>query len=259
MEVTKKNMKYIVNEVVNQKAVSHHANVVKFIDCYMADNLLWVVLEFMDAGNLTALTDLHNVVGPQQIILKESQIAYVTVEVLKALTYLHSVHRIHRDIKTDNILLNEKGEIKLADFGFAVQLTEVRTRRKTVIGTPYWMAPEIILNQEYGKEVDIWSLGIMIMEMAEGEPPYIKHPQGKALYLISTQGAPPLKKPKGWSNDFKVFISKCVEKEASKRSSCADLLRHPFAQNACSLSEWKEVIEKKKKGLNQSDSTCVIA
>jgi len=194
MEVTKKNKKYVINEIVNQKAACDHSNIVKFIDCYNADGLLWAVLEYMGGGNLTAITDLHHAANGNQIILKESHIAYVTKEVLKALAYFHSLHRIHRDIKTDNILLNDDGDIKLADFGFAVQLTEQRQRRKTVIGTPYWMAPEIILNKEYGKEVDIWSLGIMVMEMAEGEPPYIKLPQGKALYLITTQGAPPLKK-----------------------------------------------------------------
>eukprot|EP01114_Cavostelium_apophysatum_P012705 TRINITY_DN2903_c0_g1_i1.p1 TRINITY_DN2903_c0_g1~~TRINITY_DN2903_c0_g1_i1.p1 ORF type:complete len:530 (+),score=123.23 TRINITY_DN2903_c0_g1_i1:167-1756(+) len=258
MEITKKNMKYIINEIINQKAVSNHPNVVRFIDCYLCENLLWVVLEFMDGGNMTAITDLHHAIGPQQIVLKEHHIAYVTLEVLKALSYLHSFHRVHRDIKTDNILLNSDGAVKLADFGFAVQLTEVKSKRKTVIGTPYWMAPEIILNQEYGKVVDVWSLGIMVMEMAEGEPPYIKYPQGKALYMISTQGAPPLKKPKSWSADFKQFVALCLERDPTKRVTTASLLEHPFLQCACSPSEWKEILDKKAKGSQNEGSSCLI-
>jgi len=239
MEITKKNLKYIINEILNQKAVSVHPNVVKYIDSYLSENLLWVVLEFMNGGNMTAITDLHHAVGPQQIVLNEPEIAYVVFEVLKALHYLHSLHRVHRDIKTDNILLNDRGEVKLADFGFAIQLTETKSRRKTVIGTPYWMAPEIILNQEYGKLVDIWSLGIMIMEMAEGEPPYIKFPQGKALFLISTQGAPALRKPKNWTNEFKNFLSLCLEKDPSKRITTTELLKHPFLQCASSAADFK--------------------
>jgi len=212
----------------------------------------------MDAGNLTAITDLHHAIGPQQIVLKENQIAYLVGEVLKALSYLHSLHRVHRDIKTDNILLNADGEVKLADFGFAIQLTEEKQRRKTVIGTPYWMAPEIILNQEYGRLVDIWSLGIMIMEMAEGEPPYIKFPQGKALYLISTQGAPPLKKPKIWTNEFKEFLASCLELDPTKRITSAELLKHPFLRCACTADDFMDVLNKKNGGGKSESGGCTI-
>jgi len=213
----------------------------------------------MPNGNLTAVTDMALQIGSNQVILTEPQIAYITVEVLKALSYLHSLHRIHRDIKTDNILIGENGEIKLADFGFAVQLTEQKNKRKTVIGTPYWMAPEIIQNSEYGDEVDIWSLGIMLMEMAEGEPPYMKHPQGKALYLISTQGAPPLKKPKQWSENFKHFLSLCLVKDSHQRVDAIELLQHAFLQAACPQSEFKLVIDKVRKIRgNQSGTDCTI-
>eukprot|EP00027_Filamoeba_sp_ATCC50430_P005885 CAMPEP_0168549994 /NCGR_PEP_ID=MMETSP0413-20121227/5401_1 /TAXON_ID=136452 /ORGANISM="Filamoeba nolandi, Strain NC-AS-23-1" /LENGTH=505 /DNA_ID=CAMNT_0008580421 /DNA_START=114 /DNA_END=1628 /DNA_ORIENTATION=- len=255
MEVTKKNKKYVINEIVNQKAASEHPNVVKFIESYMCDGLLWAVLEFMGSGNLTAITDLYFGVNGTQLLLQENHIAYVTAEVLKALSYLHAIHRIHRDIKTDNVLLNEVGEVKLADFGFAIQLTEQRQRRKTIIGTPYWMAPEIIMNKEYGREVDIWSLGIMIMEMAEGEPPYIRLPQGKALFLITTQGAPPLKKGnRQWSDSFKHFLSCCLQMEAGKRSTAIHLLQHPWLANACTAQVWKtEVLDKAKK-LRSNDS-----
>jgi len=174
---------------------------------------------------------------------------------------LHGLHRIHRDIKTDNILLNEAGEVKLADFGFAIQLTEEKNKRRTVIGTPYWMAPEIIQNLPYGKEVDIWSLGIMIMEMAEGEPPYIKYSQAKALFLISTQGAPALKKAKNWSNDFKHFVSLCLQKEPNKRPNAIELLQHPFIASACTQHELKLYLDKARKlqGLDESSGICTIS
>jgi len=261
MEITRKNRKYIINEIVNQRAVSHHPNIVKFFDCYYIENLLWVVLEFMGYGNLTAITDLHLASGSNHLELAESHIANMTANVLKGLSYLHGLHRIHRDIKTDNILLNEAGEVKLADFGFAIQLTEEKNKRRTVIGTPYWMAPEIIQNLPYGKEVDIWSLGIMIMEMAEGEPPYIKYSQAKALFLISTQGAPALKKAKNWSNDFKHFVSLCLQKEPNKRPNAIELLQHPFIASACTQHELKLYLDKARKlqGLDESSGICTIS
>jgi hypothetical protein len=258
MEVTKRNRKYVINEIINQQAVSGHPNIVKFYDAYLADGLLWVVLEFVGAGNLTAITDLHHDFSGVHLQLKEEHIAYVASEVLKALSYFHSLHRVHRDIKTDNILLNEEGEIKLADFGFAIQLTEQNQSRKTIIGTPYWMAPEIIQNKEYGKAVDIWSLGIMMMEMAEGEPPYIKYPQGKALFLITTQGAPPLKKPKQWSDNFKHFLSCCLQIDPEKRLPSIELLQHPFLHCACSQNAFKLLIEKTRKLRNESAGNCLI-
>jgi len=248
MEVNRKNRKYVINEIINQKAVSAHPNVVKFMDSYIADGLLWVVLEYMGGGNLTAITDMHH--APSPLYLKEPHIAYVTIEILKSLSYLHSLHRIHRDIKTDNVLIGDGGEIKLADFGFAVQLTEQKQKRKTVIGTPYWMAPEIIQNREYGREVDIWSLGIMIMEMAEGEPPFIKLPQGKALFLITTQGPPPLKKQKSWSEVFKHFLSLCLQLDPTKRASAEMLMQHQFLRQACNGTEFKNVISQSKTANN---------
>eukprot|EP01119_Soliformovum_irregulare_P015600 TRINITY_DN4412_c0_g1_i1.p1 TRINITY_DN4412_c0_g1~~TRINITY_DN4412_c0_g1_i1.p1 ORF type:complete len:258 (-),score=85.22 TRINITY_DN4412_c0_g1_i1:123-896(-) len=257
MTVTKKNKKYITNEIKNQGAVSDHPNMVQFKDCYFADGLLWVVLELMNGGNLTAITDLYAAQTP--LVLKESHIAYATVEILKGLSYLHSLHRIHRDIKTDNILLTMDGKIKLADFGFAIQLTSEQTRRKTVIGTPYWMAPEIILKDEYGIAVDIWSLGIMIMEMAEGEPPYIRLPQGKALFLISTQGAPALKK-KTWSEEFKHFLGEMLVMDPKGRTTSIELLQHPFLRQACSREEWKTgVMEKAQKLKGKTGDSCSIS
>ena len=123
----------------------------------------------MDAGSLT------EVLGPT-VFFPEAHIAYVCREVLQALQYLHHNNRLHRDIKSDNVLINTRGEIKIADFGFAVGLTEEEDRRKSVVGTPFWMAPELIRGCGYDGSVDVWSLGITVLEMTNGEPPYYREP-----------------------------------------------------------------------------------
>ena len=122
-------------------------------------------MELMDAGCLT------EILGPD-IDFPETHIAYVCKNILQALSYLHRNNKLHRDIKSDNVLMNTKGEIKLADFGFAVGLTQEENRRKSVVGTPFWMAPELIRGSAYDGSVDIWSLGITALEMADGEPPH---------------------------------------------------------------------------------------
>jgi protein-serine/threonine kinase len=165
---------------------------------------------------------------------------------LKALCYVHSLHRIHRDIKSDNILLNDSGEVKVADFGYAAQLTQQQQKRNTVVGTPYWMAPELIRGHDYGTKVDIWSLGIMAMEMAEGEPPYMEFPPLRvcylalvvfglqsihhfvpfqALFLITTKGIPDLKEPHKWSAEFRSFVAMCLNKEVEDRPDAMALLK----------------------------------
>ena len=155
--------------------------------------------------------------------------------------YIHSLHRIHRDIKSDNILLGGDGSVKIADFGYAAQLTQQQQKRYTVVGTPYWMAPELIRGHEYGTKVDIWSLGIMIMEMAEGEPPYMEFPPLRALFLITTKNIPGLKDNK-WSANFQDFLRQCLCKEPEKRPSAEQLSRHPFLKSACSSEEFLTVV-----------------
>jgi len=174
-------------------------------------------------------------------------IAHVCLQTLDGLKYIHSLHRIHRDIKSDNILVGAKGEVKLADFGYAAQLTEQKSKRNTIVGTPYWMAPELIRGQEYGIKVDIWSLGIMAMEMAEGEPPYMDFPPLRALFLITTKGIPPLKETDKWSPEFQDFVAQCLEKDADKRSDANALLSHPFLKTACKPNEFVPLIEQAKK------------
>eukprot|EP01088_Endostelium_zonatum_P005057 TRINITY_DN1648_c0_g1_i1.p1 TRINITY_DN1648_c0_g1~~TRINITY_DN1648_c0_g1_i1.p1 ORF type:complete len:179 (-),score=56.50 TRINITY_DN1648_c0_g1_i1:70-606(-) len=143
----------------------------------------------------------------------------------------------------DNILVDEHGNVKVADFGYAAQLTQQQQKRNTVVGTPYWMAPELIRGQDYGTKVDIWSTGIMMMEMAEGEPPYMEFPPLRALFLITTKGIPDLKEGGKWSAGMKDFVKQCLKKEVEDRVGAAELLRHDWLKKACTGAELKPVLE----------------
>ncbi|KAN0023017.1 hypothetical protein ACTFIV_001557 [Dictyostelium citrinum] len=238
IEINNDNAKLLVTEIAIMKT-SHHDNIVNYIDSYIVnDRELWVAMEFMGGGCLTDILEAFD-----NIKMSEAQIAYVVKETLKALQYIHSLHRIHRDIKSDNILLGSEGSVKIADFGYAAQLTQKQQKRNTVVGTPYWMAPELIRGHDYGVKVDIWSLGIMMMEMAEGEPPYMDFPPLRALFLITTKGIPPLKETTKWSKTFQDFFSKCLDINVANRPDATDLLKHPFMDLACDSSEFKPLIQ----------------
>jgi len=241
MDINGENMKLLITEIGIMKT-SHHENIVDYIDSYIVDDRqLWVVMEFMDGGCLTDILEQF-----EEIKMTEPQIAFVCKETLRALGYIHSLHRIHRDIKSDNILLGLNGAVKLADFGYAAQLTQKQQKRNTVVGTPYWMAPELIRGHDYGIKVDIWSLGIMLMEMAEGEPPYMEFPPLRALFLITTKGIPPLKEPHKWSAEFNDFFNKCLEKDVDKRPDAVALLKHPFINRACDMKDLGPMIRTAK-------------
>jgi len=217
---------------------SKHSNVVSFYGAYSTNSKIWVVMELMDSGCLTEVLDHF-----EYLQMNEGHIARVSIEVLKALNHMHNMHCIHRDIKSDNVLLNSRGEVKLADFGFSCQLTKEKEKRTSVIGTPYWMPPEIISGQEYGIKVDIWSTGIMVMEMTEGEPPYMDYPPLRALFLISTKGVPALKEEEKWSIELVDFLSKCLIVEPLERPTAAELLEHPFAKMVCPLEDMVQLLE----------------
>eukprot|EP01112_Ceratiomyxa_fruticulosa_P016331 TRINITY_DN4917_c0_g1_i1.p1 TRINITY_DN4917_c0_g1~~TRINITY_DN4917_c0_g1_i1.p1 ORF type:complete len:503 (-),score=108.55 TRINITY_DN4917_c0_g1_i1:187-1695(-) len=237
MEINSENAKLLVTEIGIMKT-SHHPNIVEFVDSFIVESReMWVVMEYMGGGCLTDVLESFD-----SVQLTEAQISYCCRETLKSLAYIHGLHRIHRDIKSDNVLLGSDGSVKLADFGYAAQLTQKQQKRNTVVGTPYWMAPELIRGHDYGTKVDIWSLGIMLMEMAEGEPPYMEYPPLRALFLITTKGIPPLKEQHKWSREFHDFFARCLDVNVHTRPEAAELLKHPFLSRACEAYEFKPVI-----------------
>ena len=243
----------LITEIAMMKTLSH-ANIVKYIDSYIVKHQLWVVMEFMGAGCLTDILELFPLLK-----MSEPEIALIMLECLKALEYIHGMHRIHRDIKSDNILLDTNGSVKLADFGYTVQLTEAKSRRNTTIGTPYWEAPEVITGDPYDSKVDIWSLGIMAMELVEGEPPYMDLPPFTALRLIVVDGIPPLSRPV--CKELESFINSCLVTGVKDRSTSQELLRHPFVLQACTKEDIKKLIRRSKQvqKQKQADDQAVIS
>jgi len=225
----------LIGEIVMMKTLKH-PNIISYLDSFKYEDQLWMVMEFMDGGSLTQVLDQYH-----YLKLTEEQIAYLMGEALVGLDYLHQMHRIHRDIKSDNILLDLQGNVKLADFGYTVQLTQERSVRDTTIGTPYWEAPEVITGDPYGYKADIWSMGIMTMEMAEGEPPYLDLPPLTALRLIVVDGIPPLS-GNHRSEHFRHFVKLMLSIKTSKRASTTELLEHPFLFHKAPKSEIREVI-----------------
>jgi len=236
MKVTQQNTELLATEISIMKS-SVHPNVVGYYESYLVGSEIFVSMEYMDGGCLTEVLDQFS-----SLQMTETQIAYVVRSTLLALQYVHSFHCVHRDIKSDNLLLNLRGEVKLADFGYAAQLSEGRQKRNTIVGTPYWMAPEVIRGQDYDEKVDIWSTGIMMMEMAEGEPPYMDFPPLRALFLITTKGIPPLKEPARFTPNFHEFLKCSLDINASTRPDATAMLAHPFLQNCCTPAEFANVI-----------------
>ncbi|XP_029020869.1 misshapen-like kinase 1 isoform X6 [Betta splendens] len=236
MEVTEEEEEEIKLEINMLKSYSHHRNIATYYGAFIKkgpagqDHQLWLVMEYCGAGSVTDL-----VKKTKGNYLKEDWIAYICREVLRGLSHLHSHHVIHRDIKGQNVLLTENAEVKLVDFGVSAQLDRTIGRRNTFIGTPYWMAPEVIACDEnpeatYDSRSDLWSLGITALEMAEGAPPLCDMHPMRALFLIP-RNPPPKLKSKKWSKRFLSFIDSCLVKNHLHRPTTDALLRHAFIRD----------------------------
>ena len=204
-----------------------HPNVVRYFGSFMGDEYLWIVMENCGGGSVRDILDAT------KTPLNEPQIAYICGEALKGLVYLHSVFKLHRDIKSSNLLITDSGQIKLADFGVAAQLTKEMSKRNTFTGTPHWMAPEVIQEARYDGKVDVWALGITAMEMAESQPPrHDVHPM-RVIFMITREPSPRLNDElNNWSDSFKDFVNKCLEKDVRRRPNATELLPHGFLQSS---------------------------
>lgn len=204
-----------------------HPNIVKLLDAFYYENNLWILIEFCAGGAVDAV--MLELERP----LTESQIQVVCKQTLEALNYLHDNKIIHRDLKAGNILFTLDGDIKLADFGVSAKNTRTIQRRDSFIGTPYWMAPEVVMcetskDRPYDYKADVWSLGITLIEMAEIEPPHHELNPMRVLLKIAKSEPPTLAQPSKWSSNFKDFLKKCLEKNVDSRWTTSQLLQHPF-------------------------------
>ncbi|KAI5612735.1 serine/threonine-protein kinase 10 [Silurus asotus] len=226
-------------------ATCNHHYIVKLLDAFYYDQKLWIMIEFCPGGAVDA-TMLELDRG-----LTEKQIQVICKQMLEALVYLHSMKIIHRDLKAGNILLTLDGDIKLADFGVSAKNTKTLQRRDSFIGTPYWMAPEVVMcettkDAPYDYKADIWSLGITLIELAQIEPPHHELNPMRVLLKIAKSEPPTLDQPSKWSNDFKDFLKKVLDKNPETRPSASQLLEHPFVTSVKTNRPLMELVAEAK-------------
>ncbi|KAG7461239.1 hypothetical protein MATL_G00207940 [Megalops atlanticus] len=232
----------LFNEVVIMRDYQHK-NVVEMYKSALVDEELWVIMEYLQGGALT------NILSETR--LDEEQIATVTEAVLQALAYLHAQGVIHRDIKSDSILLTLDGRVKLSDFGFCAQISKDVPKRKSLVGTPYWMAPEVISKMPYGTEVDMWSLGIMVVEMVDGEPPYFSDTPVTAMKRLRDEPPPTVRNTHKISPVLKDFLDRMLTRDPLERATAPGLLEHPFLLQAGSPRCLVPLVEQYRKRMSR--------
>ncbi|XP_030763046.1 mitogen-activated protein kinase kinase kinase kinase 5 isoform X1 [Sitophilus oryzae] len=232
----------IIQQEILMMKDCRHPNIIAYYGSYLRRDKLWICMEYCGGGSLQ---DIYHITGP----LAEVQISYMCRETLLGLCYLHGMGKMHRDIKGANILLTESGDVKLADFGVSAQITATINKRKSFIGTPYWMAPEVAAVERkggYNQLCDIWAIGITAIELAELQPPMFDlHPM-RALFLMSKSGfkPPTLKDKEKWSPTFHNFIKVALTKNPKKRPTAEKLLQHAFFQGDMSKRLALELLQK---------------
>jgi len=219
-EKSSSKIKTLKNEI-NLYLASRHQNIVECIAAYVTDSSIWIVSEFMGGGCLADII----AISP----LNETMISYLSEQILEGLSYLHKLDRIHRDIRSDNILLSTDGDVKITDFAYCHQLSSSQPTSSSLIGTPYWMSPQVISQTAYTTKTDLWSFGVLVMEMIDQDFPYADLPEMTAVKVISESGLPDLQNPT--SDMLRWFWKRCTEAEEENRLSSAEALVHPFVQS----------------------------
>ncbi len=224
LEEASDDIQTITREIATLAQGKHCPQLVNYYGSTVKGTKLWIAMEFVDGGAvLDAIKEKKS--------LEEKYIAIITREVLTGLAYLQTNGKIHRDIKAANVLLGKDGAVKLADFGASRQLTDTVQKCNTFVGSPYWMAPEVMMQANYDGKADIWSLGITCIEMAMGKPPYSTIPAMKVMTLIA-KNQPPEVEGEQWSKTFKNFVKCCLVKDPAQRQPISKLLKHPFVATA---------------------------
>lgn len=248
IDLEKNERQQIENEIFLQRQLLDK-NIVQIYRVCEDKMWLYIIMEYVRGG---PLTDILTV-----CYLTEKNIAYFVKNVLEALIVVHDANLIHRDIKSDNVLVSRNGDVKITDFGYTAP-NSADLKNNEICGTPYWMAPELIKGEHYGKEVDIWSLGILCIELAEGAPPYIKEQPMNALYLIVVKGVDGLKNKAKWSPEFNDFVDSCLQQDPLRRPTARQLIRHPFLKETSSVQEIaaleRSTEEEKKKMINNQEN-----
>lgn len=232
-----------IREEIQHLAACNHPNIVHYYGSYFKDENLWICMEYCGGGSVSDICQIT------ESGLQEDEIALICREALQGLNYLHGppIHKIHRDIKGGNILLTESGDVKLADFGVAATLFNTFSKRNTFVGTPYWMAPEVIKEDKYDGRADVWSLGITAIEMAEILPPHHNTHPMRVLFMIPRNDPPTLRDKNKWSKEFHSFLSACLTIDPKQRPTAAQLLEHPFVANCKSKAVLADLVDRCKK------------